>query len=55
MAAVQAGDQATLDGVLRRQRAHLLSELRGLTEARAQAPSAVVGLADHRGRAARQG
>lgn len=44
MAAVQAGDQATLDGVLRRQRAHLLRELRSLSEARAQAPSAVVGL-----------
>src|SRR5215472_6799039 len=44
MAAVQAGDQPTLDGVLRRQRAHLLRELHGLAEARAQDPSAVVGL-----------
>jgi DNA-binding PadR family transcriptional regulator len=44
MAAVQAGDQETLDGVLRRQRAHLLRELHSLTEARRQAPSAVVEL-----------
>jgi DNA-binding PadR family transcriptional regulator len=44
MAAVQAGDQSTLDGVLRRQRAHLLKELHGLAEARAQAPSSVVAL-----------
>jgi DNA-binding PadR family transcriptional regulator len=44
MAAVQAGDPATLDGVLRRQRAHLLRELHSLARARAQAPSAVVGL-----------
>jgi DNA-binding PadR family transcriptional regulator len=44
MAAVQSGDQATLDGVLRRQRAHLLRELHGLAAARAQAPSSVVGL-----------
>ncbi len=44
MAAVQAGDQATLDGVLRRQRAHLLRELRSLADARAQAPSEVVAL-----------
>jgi DNA-binding PadR family transcriptional regulator len=41
MAAVQAGDPATLDGVLRRQRAHLLRELRSLAEARKQPPSAV--------------
>ncbi len=41
MAAVQAGDPATLEGVLRRQRAHLLRELRGLAEARKQSPSAV--------------
>jgi DNA-binding PadR family transcriptional regulator len=44
MAAVQAGDQAMLDGVLRRQRAHLLRELHGLAGARAQEPSSVVGL-----------
>ena len=44
MAAVQSGDQATLDGVLRRQRAHLLRELRSLADARAQAPSEVVAL-----------
>ena len=44
MAAAQARDQQTLDGVLRRQRAHLLRELRSLTEARAQSPSDVVGL-----------
>jgi len=44
MAAVQAGDPETLDGVLRRQRAHLLRELHSLTEARRQAPSTVVEL-----------
>jgi DNA-binding PadR family transcriptional regulator len=44
MAAVQAGDPETLDGVLRRQRAHLLRELHGLAEARRQAPSGVVEL-----------
>ena len=44
MAAVQAGDRGTLDGVLRRQRAHLLRELHSLANARAQAPSAVVSL-----------
>ena len=44
MAAVQAGDPATLAGVLRRQRAHLLRELRGLADARTHAPSAVVSL-----------
>jgi DNA-binding PadR family transcriptional regulator len=44
MAAVQAGDPATLAGVLRRQRAHLLRELRGLADARAHASSAVVSL-----------
>jgi DNA-binding PadR family transcriptional regulator len=44
MAAVQAGDPETLDGVLRRQRAHLLRELHSLAEARRQAPSAVVEL-----------
>ena len=38
MAAVQTGDQETLDGVLRRQRAHLLRELHSLAEARRQAP-----------------
>ena len=42
MAAVQASDQATLDAVLRRQRAHLLQELRSLADARSQADSAVV-------------
>src|SRR5579863_256870 len=40
MAAVRAGDPETLDGVLRRQRAHLLQELHSLAEARRQAPSA---------------
>jgi DNA-binding PadR family transcriptional regulator len=44
MAAAQARDQQTLDGVLRRQRAHLLRELRSLAEARAQSPSDVVAL-----------
>ncbi len=44
MAAAQAGDQQTLHGVLRRQRAHLLRELRSLADARAQAQSEVVGL-----------
>ena len=44
MAAVQAGEPATLDGVLRRQRAHLLRELHSLAEARRQAPSGVVDL-----------
>jgi DNA-binding PadR family transcriptional regulator len=44
MAAVQAGNKATLDGVLRRQRAHLLRELRSLADARAQSPSEVVAL-----------
>jgi DNA-binding PadR family transcriptional regulator len=41
MAAVHAGDQALLDGVLRRQRAHLLKELRSLAEARTQSPAPV--------------
>jgi DNA-binding PadR family transcriptional regulator len=44
MAATQVGDAETLDGVLRRQRAHLLRELHSLAEARRQAPSAVVDL-----------
>jgi DNA-binding PadR family transcriptional regulator len=44
MAAVQAGDPETLDGVLRRQRAHLLRELHSLAEARRHAPSAVIDL-----------
>jgi DNA-binding PadR family transcriptional regulator len=44
MAAVQAGDPETLDGVLRRQRAHLLRELHSLAQARLQTPSAVVDL-----------
>jgi DNA-binding PadR family transcriptional regulator len=41
MAAVQAGNPATLDGVLRRQRTHLLRELRSLAEARKKPPSTV--------------
>src|SRR5262245_15392572 len=44
MAAVQAGDPGVLEGVLRRQREHLLRELHALSEARTQGPSAVVGL-----------
>ncbi|HUC24397.1 MAG TPA: PadR family transcriptional regulator [Streptosporangiaceae bacterium] len=44
MAATQANDQQTLHGVLRRQRTHLLRELRSLTEARAKSPSDVVAL-----------
>lgn len=44
MAAVQSDDADTLDGVLRRQRTHLLRELHSLAEARRQAPSAVVEL-----------
>ena len=44
MAAAAAGEPDTLDGVLRRQRAHLLKELHSLAEARRQAPSAVVEL-----------
>jgi DNA-binding PadR family transcriptional regulator len=44
MAAAQTGDQPMLAGVLRRQRAHLMRELRGLAEARKQPTSAVVGL-----------
>jgi DNA-binding PadR family transcriptional regulator len=45
MAAVQAGDPATLAGVLSRQRAHLLKELRSLADARALTdPSPVVSL-----------
>jgi DNA-binding PadR family transcriptional regulator len=44
MAAVQTGQPTTLAGVLRRQRAHLLKELRGLADARTHAPSAVVSL-----------
>lgn len=44
MAVVQRGDPEMLDGVLRRQRAHLLRELHSLAEARQQAPSAVVEL-----------
>jgi DNA-binding PadR family transcriptional regulator len=39
MAAVHAGDQAMLDEVLRRQRAHLLKELRSLADAKDQSPS----------------
>lgn len=44
MAAVQTGEQQALDGVLRRQRTHLLRELRTLAGARAQAPTDVVAL-----------
>ncbi|MGB6453635.1 MAG: PadR family transcriptional regulator, partial [Streptosporangiaceae bacterium] len=44
MAAVQQHDPAVLDGVLRRQRAHLLQELHGLAEARTHPPSPVVAL-----------
>jgi DNA-binding PadR family transcriptional regulator len=45
MAAAQAGDAATLAGVLGRQRAHLLRELRSLADARPLvAPSPVVAL-----------
>jgi DNA-binding PadR family transcriptional regulator len=44
MAAAASGDQETLDGVLRRQRAQLLRELHSLAEARQQAPTAVVEL-----------
>ena len=44
MAAAQAGDPVLLAAVLRRQRAHLLTELRSLAEARAAAPSPVVAL-----------
>jgi hypothetical protein len=44
MATVQAGDQPTLDGVLRRQRAHLLQEMHSLADARSHADSAVVSL-----------
>jgi hypothetical protein len=44
MAAAHSGDPATLAGVLRRQRAYLLGELRGLAAARTQGPSAVVSL-----------
>jgi DNA-binding PadR family transcriptional regulator len=44
MAAAQQRDPAVLDGVLRRQRAHLLQELHGLAEARPHPPSPVVAL-----------
>jgi hypothetical protein len=44
MAAVQAGDPVCLDGVLRRQRAHLLKELHSLAKAREAEPSSVVAL-----------
>ena len=44
MAAAQAGDPAMLTDVLRRQRAHLLRELRSLADARAAAGSPVVNL-----------
>ena len=39
MAAVRVGDRAVLDGVLSRQRAHLLKELHSLGEARTHSPS----------------
>ncbi|MGH3069593.1 MAG: PadR family transcriptional regulator [Streptosporangiaceae bacterium] len=42
MAAAQAGDPAMLDAVLRRQRAHLLRELRSLADARAAASGSAV-------------
>jgi DNA-binding PadR family transcriptional regulator len=41
MAAVQTGDAVVLDGVLRRQRAHLLRELHGLAATRSGQLSAV--------------
>jgi DNA-binding PadR family transcriptional regulator len=44
MAAAQAGDAQTLEGVLRRQRAHLFRELHALSEAGSQPQSPVVGL-----------
>jgi DNA-binding PadR family transcriptional regulator len=44
MAAVQTGEEQALDGVLSRQRTHLMRELRALAQARAQAPTHVVGL-----------
>jgi DNA-binding PadR family transcriptional regulator len=44
MAAARTGNQETLDGVLRRQRAHLMTELRSLTEAKTHASSGVVAL-----------
>jgi DNA-binding PadR family transcriptional regulator len=44
MAAVQAGEGDVLDGVLRRQREHLLRELHALSEAKTQRPPSVVGL-----------
>lgn len=44
MAIVQTGDQPALDGVLRRQRAHLLQEMHSLADARSHADSAVVSL-----------
>jgi hypothetical protein len=42
MAAVQAGDPAMLASVLRRQRVHLLTELRSLADARAAASASPV-------------
>jgi DNA-binding PadR family transcriptional regulator len=44
MAAVQTGNQQTLNGVLSRQRAYLLRELRALAEARTQSPSSTLSL-----------
>ncbi len=44
MAAARSGDPAKLDGVVRRQRAHLMMELHSLAEARAHASPGVVTL-----------
>jgi DNA-binding PadR family transcriptional regulator len=44
MAAAQRGDEVRLDGVLRRQRTHLLRELHSLADARGQTSSPVVEL-----------
>jgi DNA-binding PadR family transcriptional regulator len=44
MAAARTGDRATVDGVLHRQRVHLMTELRSLTEAKAHAAPGVVAL-----------
>ena len=44
MAAARSGDPDTLDGVIRRQRAHLMKELHSLAEAKSQAPTPIVSL-----------
>jgi DNA-binding PadR family transcriptional regulator len=44
MSAVRSGDRATLDGVIRRQRAQLMKELHMLAEAKSHADSPVVSL-----------